>query len=185
MTRRDLARAATALSRGGLIAYPTESCYGLGCDPRNHAAIRRLLRLKRRPWQSGLILIADHPRRLRPYIAPLTRTVEKRLAQAWPGPHTFILPATTAVSRWLRGIHEGIAVRVTAHPAAAALCRHFRGPLVSTSANRHGLQPVRQGAGIGREFGAAVDYVLYGRIGAATRPTEIRDGLSGRVLRAG
>ncbi len=184
MTTAQLQQAARVLRAGGVVAYPTESCYGLGCDPRNMQAVRRLLRCKQRPAHLGLILIASRFEQLLPFIAPVDTHVLAQARASWPGPFTWLLPAPARVSRLLRGAHATIAVRVTAHPVAAALCRHARSAIVSTSANRHGRAPARSVAGVVREFGSDVDYVLPGRIGAQARPSEIRDAMTGAVIRA-
>jgi L-threonylcarbamoyladenylate synthase len=168
--------------RGGLIAYPTESCYGLGCDPRNYRAVRRLLRLKGRPQSKGLILIADRFSRLQRYVLPPTAEQSRRLDQTWPGPHTWLMPASRHAARWLRGRHESIAVRVTAHPDAAALCRILGSALVSTSANRSGLKPLKTYAACAKAFGQSV-LVLPGRVGARKNPSTIQHLLSGRIVR--
>jgi L-threonylcarbamoyladenylate synthase len=179
-----LAEAARVIGAGGVVAYPTESCYGLGCDPRRHAAVARILRLKRRTWQQGLILIADHPDRLRPWLAPVPVAVWDKVTAVWPGPVSWLLPARAGVSPWLRGVHDTLAVRVTAHAGAAALARHAARAIVSTSANRHGQRPARSAQEVRRVFGAAVDYVLEGPLGAAERPSEIRDARTDAVIRA-
>jgi L-threonylcarbamoyladenylate synthase len=168
--------------RGGLIAYPTESCYGLGCDPRNYRAVRRLLKLKGRPQSKGLILIADRFSRLRRYVLPPTAEQSQRLDQTWPGPHTWLMPASRHAARWLRGRHDSIAVRVTAHPDAAALCRALDSALVSTSANRAGLKPLKTYASCDKTFGQSV-LVLPGRIGARKTPSTIQHLLTGRIVR--
>jgi len=185
LTLRDLQQAVAALRRGDIVAYPTESCYGLGCDPRRHEAVRRLLALKGRPWDKGFILISDHISRLFPYIGTPSAELADRVLSTWPGPVTWLVPARPLVSRWLRGNHAQLAVRVTAHPGAAALCRHARMALVSTSANRAGRPPARSAAAVRREFGNRIDYVLEGNLGALARPTEIRDGVTGEIIRAG
>lgn len=185
MTLDDLREAAALVRRGGIVAYPTEACYGLGCDPRNHAAVHRLLAIKRRHWSAGLILIADRFERLAPYLADVPPPLAARAQATWPGPHTWLWPARRGVSRWLRGEHDSLAVRVTAHDGAARLCRCLCAPLVSTSANRHGHAPALTADAVRRAFGAEVDCVLAGALGASPRPTEIRDLLTGEVLRAG
>jgi L-threonylcarbamoyladenylate synthase len=182
---QDLRQAAAVLRRGGVVAYPTESCYGLGCDPNRHEAVRRLLHLKGRPWQKGLILISDHVQRLYPYIGTPPGEITQRVLPTWPGPVTWLIPARPSVSRWLRGSHPQLAVRVTAHPGAAALCRHAGMPLVSTSANRSGRPPARSAGAVRREFGNRIDYVLEGTVGALARPTEIRNGVTGEIVRPG
>ncbi|HNQ04865.1 MAG TPA: L-threonylcarbamoyladenylate synthase [Thiobacillaceae bacterium] len=171
------------LRGGGLIAYATESCFGLGCDPRNARAVRRLLRLKHRPQTKGLILIGGAVGQFRHFLAPLPAELSSRLAQWWPGPHTLLLPAARRCPPWLRGHHTKLAVRVTAHPQAARLCHALGMALVSTSANRSGQQPLKTWRACQRAFGAQV-WVLHGRIGRRKRPSTILDPLTGGVIRA-
>jgi len=178
-------RAAAILHRGGIVAYPTEGVWGLGCDPDNSEAVLRLLALKQRSWQKGLILIAASFEQLAPYITVPSPTVLKRLRGTWPGPVTWLLPAQDSTPPWLRGTHRSLAVRVTAHPRAAALCRRFGGALVSTSANLAGRPAAHRRLQVLRRFGDEVDYIVPGATGGLMRPTEIRDGLSGAVVRAG
>lgn len=185
MDVNNLIEAARVVREGGVIAYPTESCYGLGCDPRRHDAIRRLLRIKRRSPDQGLILISAHFSQVEKYIDLKAGDALARARRDWPGPVTWLLPALPGVTSWLRGRHATLAVRVTAHPGAAALCRHARSALVSTSANRHGRPPCRTAAAVRRELGDDVDYVLEGRLGGLARATEIRDAQTGAVVRAG
>lgn len=168
--------------RGGLIAYPTESCFGLGCDPRNPRAVRALLRLKARPQGKGLILIAAAEHQLRGTIAPLGAAQRRAIGSTWPGPNTWLVPAGKRCGRWLRGKHDTLAVRVTAHAGAAALCRALRSALVSTSANLAGHHPLKSAAACRKTFGKQV-LVVPGRIGKSRKPSTIRDLASGRVLR--
>jgi len=167
---------------GGLIAYPTESCFGLGCDPHNPRAVRNLLRLKARPQAKGLILIAADPNQLRGFIVPLDETQQAKVEATWPGPNTWLAPAGPQAGRWLRGEHATLAVRVTAHPGAAALCRALGSALVSTSANRAGQQPLKTAAACRSAFGEQV-LVVPGRIGGSKKPSTIRDLASGRIIR--
>jgi L-threonylcarbamoyladenylate synthase len=184
MSYLHLKRAARIVSSGGVIAYPTEAVFGLGCDPVNEAAVRRLLAIKQRSPAKGLILIAADFTQLQAFLKPLESTHQARLWATWPGPVTWLVPAKNTVPTWLRGRHPTLAVRVTAHPLAAALCRIWGGPLVSTSANRSGRSPACSALAVRRQLGRQVDYVVPGSVGGAKRPTEIRDLLSGRVIRA-
>lgn len=181
----QLRAAARVVKSGGLIAYPTEAVYGLGCDPRNEKAVRRLLTLKRRPVRKGLILIAASFEQLEPFLHPLTLSDRARLAATWPGPYTWLIPTRPDTPRWLRGRHETLAVRVTAHPLAAALCQACEHPLVSTSANLSGRPPARTALAVRRQLGTAIDYLLPGPTGGAAQPTEIRDLRTGRRIRGG
>jgi len=180
-----IAEAAAALRRGGVIAYPTEAVYGLGCDPDDEAAVRRLFELKQRPPAQGVLLIAADFSQVEKYI-DAARAPADALARAlatWPGPHTWVFPRAPATPAWLAGAHAGIALRVTAHGAARALCRAFGGALVSTSANRHGDAPARSADEARSAFGAQLAYILDAPTGGLERPTQIRDVLSGETIR--
>lgn len=180
-----LRRAVHILRAGGVVAYPTEAVYGLGCDPFNERAILRLLAIKDRAADKGLIVIAADPEQLTALVLPQSSETMEPVLASWPGPITWLLPATPAVPVWLTGASERIAVRVTAHPLAAALCRGFGGALVSTSANRSGRPPARTALQARRMLGDRVDCFITGPTGGAMRPSEIRDARDGRVLRAG
>ncbi|MEI7035356.1 L-threonylcarbamoyladenylate synthase [Fulvimonas yonginensis] len=178
--------AAELLRGGGVLAYPTEAVYGLGCDPHDRDAFARLFALKQRPPTQGVLLIAADFGQVERYI-DLARVPDAVLAQvraSWPGPYTWVFPRTGAVPDWVAGAHAGIALRVTAHEPAAALCRTFGGALVSTSANPHGQPPARSAQTVLDYFGDALDGVLEAPLGGQTRPTVIRDALSGAIIRS-
>ncbi|MDH3687866.1 MAG: Sua5/YciO/YrdC/YwlC family protein [Gammaproteobacteria bacterium] len=185
MKASALEYAARVIHDGGVIAYPTESCYGLGCSPKQHNSVRRVLRLKHRPFANGVIIIGATLSQVMPYISACDPRLVERARTTWPGPYTWLLPANTSVSRWLRGQHDSVAIRVTAHRGAAALCRYAKQAIVSTSANRHGYPPARSADEVRNRFGETIDYVLEGTVGGHSRPSEIRDALSNRVIRHG
>jgi len=180
-----LTAAVAALRGGGVIAYPTEAVYGLGCDPGNEAALTRLFQLKQRPPTQGVLLIAADFAQVEKYIDTdaVPAAAMARARASWPGPHTWIFPRATATPAWLAGAHNGIALRVTAHALASELCRSFDGALVSTSANRHGAAPARSARDVRTAFGGELAYILDGELGGLERPTPIRDVISGEVLR--
>ena len=173
------------MKRGGIVAYPTESVYGLGCDPQNGSAVYRLLWLKQRSVDKGLILIAASIQQLKPYLAEFGEEYMERALMTWPGPSTWIMPASERTPQWLRGEHKTIAVRVTSHPLAAALCRQFNGAIVSTSANKTGEPVIKHVSQIEQTFGDNIDYILKGETGNLERPTEIRDVMTNEIVRAG
>lgn len=177
--------AAAALRRGGVIAYPTEAVWGLGCDPFNEAAVMRLLALKQREVDKGLILIAADDGQLEGLVDwdSLTDARRAEIRASWPGPHTWVMPATARVPRWITGEHDGVAVRITGHPLAVRLCHAFGGALVSTSANAAGAPPPRTLAEADAALFAALDAVLEGDTGRLERPTPIRNALTGTPLR--
>ncbi|WP_440028422.1 L-threonylcarbamoyladenylate synthase [Chromobacterium amazonense] len=175
-------RARKQLRHGGVIAYSTESCYGLGCRPLDVRAIRRVLAIKARPNHKGLIVIAADFEQVRHLVRPLTAAQRAELARYWPGPYTFLLPASRRVPPALRGRHDKIAVRVTAHGEAAALCRALGTALVSTSANRAGQKSLKTAQACRKAFKDKV-LTLPGRIGKRRKPSTIIDLETGRVLR--
>jgi L-threonylcarbamoyladenylate synthase len=183
MSSHQINEAVRILQQGGVIAYPTEAVYGLGCDPDNQLAVERLLAIKQRSWEKGLILIAADFHQLHPYLAEIDFALKANALATWPGPVTWLWPAKPAVKSLLRGRYDTIAVRVTAHPLAAALCREFGGPLVSTSANLSGKPPTRTAEEVRNQLGNQLDYVLEGQIGGLARPSQIRDVLSGQIIR--
>ena len=183
MSSQQVSEAVQILQQGGVIAYPTEAVYGLGCDPTNLRAVERLLSLKQRSRNKGLILIAAEFDQLSPYLAEIENSLKANIFSTWPGPVTWLWPANPEVSSLLRGKHDTIAVRVTAHPLAAALCRAFGGPLVSTSANLSGKPPTRTADEVRIQLAERVDYVLEGETGGLSRPSQIRDALTGAVIR--
>lgn len=180
----DIEAAAALLRAGGVLAYPTEGVYGLGCDPDNRDAFEKIFAMKRRPPEQGVLLIAASLEQVEPWIGAASAAAFERARAIWPGAHTFIFPRSTRVPEWVAGGHAGIALRVTAHAPSAALCRAFGGPIVSTSANRHGEAPARSADDIRRIFGDEPDGVLDAPLGGLDRPTPITDAVSGAIIRA-
>jgi len=185
MTSLSLIEAAQTLRNGGVVAYPTEAVWGLGCDPFNEAAALRLLAIKQRDVAKGLILIAAERAQLDDLLDWDALSVDRRAAveASWPGPNTWIVPATARVPRWITGTHTGVAVRVSAHPIVAGLCKAFGGPLVSTSANRAGEPPALDCGQLDPALLALLDGVCEGETSGLAAPTPIRDALTGAVLR--
>jgi L-threonylcarbamoyladenylate synthase len=175
-------RLAAHLKRGGLIAYPTESCYGLGCDPANRNAVLRLLKLKQRPQSKGLILISSHCHQVARYLQALTLDEQAKLQSDGAQAVTYLMPTRHSTPRWLRGAHNTLAVRLSAHPFAKQLCRSAGSALVSTSANRSGQRPAKTFAECQRIFGKKV-WVLRGRVGKRKQPSTIRAWSDGKIIR--
>ena len=172
-----------AVRDGGIIAYPTEAVYGLGCDPLDERAVARLIALKQRPADKGLILIANHFLQLEPFCGVVGNAAWRRVKKSWPGPYTWVFPAAAACPSWLRGERPGIAVRVTAHPVAAALCDACNCALVSTSANVSDAPAARSASQVEEAFGDKLDCIVVGDTGGMHAPTSIRDAMSGRGIR--
>jgi L-threonylcarbamoyladenylate synthase len=171
-------KAGRILKSGGVVAYPTEGVFGIGCLPDNVHAIERILTIKQRDPSQGLILIAAG-------IAQLERWIDDdcQLPANDATPLTWIVPASAAVPPWIKGRHSGLAVRITSHPVAAALCDAAGSALVSTSANVSGHKPVANVHVLRRQFHSLVDYIVPGQCGSSIGPSEIRDLMSGKTLR--
>lgn len=179
----DAQAAAAALRRGGIVAYPTEGVFGLGCDPANDQAVERLIALKQRDPQRGFILIAAALEQLEPYLLPLAPPLLQRVSAGWPGPVTWILRCVETTPSVLRGNRDTIAVRVTAHPVASALCTASGHPLISTSANLSGSAPCLTAADVRSVFSSGIDCIIDAPVGDLGGPTPIFDGQTGRQLR--
>lgn len=172
-----------ALAAGGVIAYPTEAVWGLGCEPLNEHACRRVTQLKGRGAGKGYILVASDFAQVAPFLKTLSRAQLKPALASWPGPVTWLLPAASWVPAYLTGGRNTLAVRVTAHANANALCAQYGGPIVSTSANPSGHAPARTLLQVQRQFGGKIDYLLPGALGGLAKPTPIRDLATRKVVR--
>jgi L-threonylcarbamoyladenylate synthase len=174
--------AANAVAGAGVIAYPTEAVYGLGCNPWDAQAVSRILELKRRPQSKGLIVVAASLAQLYSLVDFSQLDSIQSLLETWPGHVTWIVPANSKAPEWVRGKSGEIAVRVTAHPLLSQLCQ-LSGPLVSTSANISNTPAARTGQQVRNYFRDSLDFILPGKLGVEGRPSEIRHARSGRILR--
>ncbi len=175
--------ATAALRAGGVISYPTEAVFGLGCDPRDEAALSRIISIKGRAAHKGFILIAASLDQLLPFLAPVQAEWQTQFDSVWPGPVTMVVPCAPGCSELLTGGRETLAVRVSDHPIVQSLCERFGGPIVSTSANRSGQEPCRDTASAAQLFGTEVDVTVDGKVGTLSEPTRIIDVRSGQRLR--
>lgn len=185
MLPHRLELAAKTLWQGGIIAYPTEAVWGLGCNPLNPFAVDRLLQLKHRQVESGLILVAADIQQLAPYLQGLSATLRDKLDSKRLIATTWLIPDNGYAPRWIIGRHKSVAVRISTHPIVANLCRGFGGPIVSTSANITGRPALLREWQLRRCFGNGIDYYLSGQLGGSDKPTEIRDVISDEVIRQG
>lgn len=183
MTEVLINQAVRHLQAGEVIAYPTEAVWGLGCDPGNEAAVRALLRLKQRPVEKGLILVAASIDQFEPYLTLLTVDQRQQLQISWPGFQTWVVPVSETVPIWLKGEHQSIALRVSAHPLVKELCLAFGGPLVSTSANPTGRPAALFEQQIKDYFDNELAFILTGDLGGAGSPSPIIDIVSGKPIR--
>jgi len=166
-----------------VIAYPTEYCFGLGCDPSNPEALERLLAIKQRSPEQGLIVIAADQAQVESIADLAGSPMLQEILDSWPGPTTWILPSKASVHGLVTGRHESLAIRICGLPVARDLCSEFGSAIVSTSANRHTQQPLLTAAAVADELGNELDYIVDAKVGEASAPSQIRDGRSGEYLR--
>ncbi|MHA6491773.1 L-threonylcarbamoyladenylate synthase [Pseudomonas borbori] len=175
-------QAAQVVRAGGVIAYPTEAVWGLGCDPWDELAVERLLALKNRPVHKGLILVAGAIEQFDFLLEDLPEVWQERLAGSWPGPNTWLVPHQQRLPDWITGSHNSVALRVSDHPLVCALSA-LTGPLVSTSANPAGRPAARSRLRVEQYFPRQLDKVLGGALGGRKNPSLIRDLVTGDVIR--
>jgi L-threonylcarbamoyladenylate synthase len=179
----DVADAVQALRAGGVIAYPTEGVWGLGCLPENQRAVQKILALKGRSEDKGLILVAAELNQVIPMLATLNSDQLAVLQGSWPGPNTWLVPHANRVPRWITGRHDKVALRVSDHPVVQALSTLVGSAIVSTSANPQGLPAAMSASEVMTYFAGQLDAVAPGDVGARGRPSVIRDLLTGVEVR--
>ena len=187
LKQSDLNNTLKVLNAQGVIAYPTESVFGLGCDPDCDAAIQKILTLKERPAYKGLILIAASIEQLEKYadFSLLNATQLAAIKETWPGPYTWIVPAKKNLSKLISGNFESVAVRVTAHPIVRQICLAFNKPIISTSANLSGLEAALTSQQVNSMFKnkPLLNLVIDAPVSGLSTPTQIYDASTGKRLR--
>lgn len=184
MHEEYLQQARHCLSNSGVLAYPTEAVYGLGCVPQATAAIERILNLKQRPVTQGMILVAADFSQLGDYVEISACRDTTEILASWPGPVTWIMPATELVPVGIKSDDDTVAVRVSACQDVIELCR-LAGAIVSTSANPKGLEPARSHLEVEKYFQDAIDYIVPGEIVNSASVSEIRNAITGEIIRSG
>lgn len=203
LSTSSVIEAAACLKAGQLLAYPTESVWGIGCDPYNEAAVQRILAIKQRPQAKGMIVITDSVERLTPLLASLDTSQRDPILKSWQTDsahtdpqykqaHTWLLPIpqtlATTIPSWITGQHQTVAVRVIAHPMIRELCQQLVsahnpfGLLVSTSCNPSGQPPASTFSEAYAYFGEQISYLQAQTLGY-TLPSQIRDATTGLIVR--
>ena len=181
-----LQEAAAALRAGGVVAYPTDTLYGLAVDPRSDAAVRRLFAVKGRNAASAIALIAADVHQAEQ--AGAFDAAARRLAAAfWPGPLTIVVPMSASMSPLLSSVQRTLGVRVPAHAVAAGLARVFGACITATSANRSGHPAAVTAAEVAAAMGDRIDVLLDAGAAPGGPPSTIVEVIDGRpvLLRAG
>lgn len=189
MITTSVAEAAQVLQQGKVLAYPTEAVWGLGCDPFNENAFLEILKLKQRPIEKGVILLAGQISQVEHLLTNLDPDIRKQVINSWTQHSkteratTWLVNADERIPHWIKGNHTQVAIRVTNHPLCTALCNAFNGFIVSTSANPAGLEPARSLQNASQYFGAELNY-LNGDLGLSREPSRIIDASTGQIIRA-
>ena len=182
----QIEQAIKALQQGGVIAYPTEAVYGLGCDPLNESAIKKILKVKQRDKEKGLILIAANFEQVKPFLQDLNKDIEEKILSSWSEstkPITWLIPVKNSTSSFLSGQFNTLAVRVTKHPVVKELCEKFNSAIVSTSANLSKQEPARNSQQVFQFFENEIDFIVEGETDLNAQPSEIRDALTNKIIR--
>lgn len=180
-------RAAAVIRRGGVVAIPTETLYGLAVDPSNAEAVARVFALKGRPDGKPLPLVAANLAQVEVICGPLTNQLRLVAARAWPGPLTLVLPALPGLADAVTAGTGCVGIRVPSHPVTQALCEAVGGPLTATSANRSGDPATHLPAVVARTFGTALDLLLDAGPTPGGAPSTVVSSVDGvvRLVREG
>lgn len=187
MTQLNLKQAVQHIQNGQVLAYPTEAVWGLGCDPYQHTAFQKLLALKQRPIEKGVILLSHTIQYVQPLLDTLDTERQQQIIQSWqidPSQRatTWLLPIHASIPSWIYGQHDCVAVRVTQHPTSRALCEQLGHFLVSTSANPATQAPATNLTMLQDYFPQCA--YLHGELGHSSQPSRIIDARTGQVIRA-
>ncbi len=169
------------IKAGGIVAYPTEAVYGLGCEAFNQTAVKAILSLKGRDIHKGMIVLIAEWSQLFSLISPITEAQLAHVRSTWPGFITWVFPCAADLPKWISGDNNSIAIRMSAHPIARALA--MESPIISTSANQSGQQPALTAEAVYQQFPKGIDALLEGELGGYTQPSMIYDVRSGERLR--
>ena len=183
MSQWTIRMAASAMLKGGVIAYPTEAVYGLGCNPYDAGAVMHLLQIKHRDVSQGLILLGRSLDDFADFIVVPDKVLRNRLTSKQTEPTTWLMPASDYCPIWIRGKHDTVAIRVTDHKQCLSLCNTMNSAIVSTSANRAGHAALRSALKVRQEFNGELDYLLVGSTGGRKQPSRIIDAVSGNIVR--
>lgn len=179
---QSIIKAANSIKQGKVIAYPTEYCFGLGCDLLNQKAVEKILTIKQRDVSKGLIIIADTIEQLSPWITVTPEQILK-LQSSWPAPLTWLVPKSKQLPSWISGDSDKVAVRVADHKLAREICKASGTAIVSTSCNPAGLTPAKNAESAQKYFPNTLDYIVDSPVGDARQASTIRDLISDTIIR--
>ena len=165
-----------------VFAYPTEGVWGLGCNPFSEKAVKKLINLKKRPKNKGIIVLAGSLQQLLPFTQHLSEKLKKRMNSKWPGPHTWLVPSSPDIPKWLIGPTGLVALRLSDHKTVIELTESLNMPICSSSANISGQEPAKNSDEIRTFFGNKV-LIIEGELGGLKKPTPVQNLESKEWLR--
>ena len=165
-----------------VFAYPTEGVWGLGCNPFSEKAVKKLINLKKRPKNKGIIVLAGSLQQLLPFTQHLSDKLKKRMNSKWPGPHTWLVPSSPDIPKWLIGPTGLVALRLSDHKTVIELTESLNMPICSSSANISGQEPAKNSDEIRTFFGNKV-LIIEGELGGLKKPTPVQNLESKEWLR--
>ena len=177
-----LNRFAHAVSQGAVFGYPTDTIWGFGCHPLIASSVARILQIKNRRADKGLILLSSKLEYCAAYVGLDYEQLEP-VTTATDRPTTWLIPASENCPVWIRGNHPTVAIRISNHPLLDFLCNRLKAPIVSTSANRSSKATVRNALQMRKQFGDELDFIVNGFTTGSNRPSEIKSLLDGTTLR--
>jgi len=166
---------------GGVIAYPTESVFGLGCDPSNEQAIAKILEIKKRTLEMGFVLLTPNIKIVSSWVNISNKQL-KIVSSPSKRPTTYIVPASVAAPKWL-AVKNTLAIRLSNDPFIKNICGLLGLPIVSTSANLHGENPCKSAEEVQKIMGSQLDYIVFKQTGPFNNPSTIVDLSSGKTIR--
>ncbi len=172
-----------AIVKGKIVAYPTESVFGIGCDPENEKSINKIIEIKNRSKQKGLIIIADEVKKLSKFIHKDYLDLFIKKSDIESKPTTWIVPSSKHVLNLVKGEDSSVALRITQHPIASRICKYSNKAIISTSANISSKTPAKNSNEILMQFGEEIDIIVDGRVGDSIKPTQIVDLITNKVIR--
>ena len=167
----SIRHAANIIRRGGVLAYPTDTIYGLGCDPGNRDAVERINRIKNRPLSKHFILLAGSIEQLDPLL-DIDDLQQKKIMQATK-PTSWIVKASRSAPAWLTDSDHQLTIRISQHPLVKRLCQRLGHAIISTSANPSGRHPAKNSLQIQQYFHSSVDKILASHTQLTARPSTI------------
>ena len=170
------------IRRGGIIAYPTESCFGLGCDPKNKKAINKIIKLKKRSLNKNFILIGSSLKHFDYFTNSFNDVTKENLFSKWPGPHTWIIKANNRCPNWLKS-NSKIALRIPSFSNCQALINSIDMAITSSSLNLSGKIPLKNYRDVCRFLPNQVK-LIKGRIGKNRNPSVIQDFKTKNIIRS-